>query len=447
MRFYIAHLQCAWIFLGAIGCQPPDDIHETGDATGVAGTSGDTTTGVPAGCGDGVVVAPEACDDGNALDGDSCNSDCRISGSRIWCRAEVGDEGQGGGNVGRALAIDGEGDVVVVGTAYDSGTGEDAAVVVKYTSDGSLRWTRPLPGEARALGVVIRADDSIVVSTDQRMYQVSAAGEVTHTGPILGEWSFDYDGLAISPAGTIAFAANSVGPEPRGVIGALRDDLSVRWSRPVDDLGAKTEARTIAAGPNRRWLVGGTVVVKSIEHGDTGVQEITEGFVRTYDAEGELVWSRRIASPDASYGYALTAVRPGATDQVVTLGILTNNTIVDAPNLVLTIVGPTGDIVAQETLATDQLAVYGRDLVVPEGGGSIVAGTNWPADDSPSHGFVDRYDGAGELLWSFRSALVPGRGSDFTAMREDAGGDLVVTGLQILESAPATKLLVCKISR
>lgn len=415
---------------------------ETSSSSG-GSTIGSTDDEV--GCGDGTVVAPEECDDGNLNDGDGCNSDCQLSGSVVWCKAEIGDD-EGAGNLGRAVAVDSQGNAIVVGGANNGETGVMQAVVVKYAGDGTLLWTQALPGEPWTMGVVVRSDDSIVVSTEAQLVRMSSAGEITASSPVLEEFSFDDNGLAISSAGVIAFAANLTGPEQRGAIGVLNDDLTVRWWQKAEDQAANTAARAIVADPDGNWLLGGTVVVETIDNGDTGLHEITAGILRKYDPEGSVRWSRTLPSPDEQYGYALTAVRLGADDETVVLGHLENAGL-SAPNMVLTAIAADGKIVEQTIVANHENSVFGYDLVVTNGGERIIAGRKLMADASPSPGFVERYSASGELRWSFLNRLVPTRASSFGALRADGTGDLLAVGSQVLEDAPHSRMLVCKIRR
>src|SRR5690606_7933085 len=283
LAFVIA---CTSLLPGGCAVQEGKELAGTSTSStggGSAGESGSGSTGLLAGCGDGAVVAPEACDDGNTLDGDACNSDCQISGSLAWCKAEIGD---GSNNIGLAVATDSAGNAIIVGHANDMGLDGDAAIVIKYAGDGSLLWTRTLTGELYAVGVVAHADDSIVVATETRLFALTAAGEITYSGPSNEAFVFQDNGLGISAQGKIAFAANICGLEPRGVVGALHDDLTVAWSREVNDLAASTQSWAIVADLAGSWLLGGTVVVDTIDQGDAGIREITEGFLRKYDADG-----------------------------------------------------------------------------------------------------------------------------------------------------------------
>jgi len=223
------------------GCAQPKGHDQDPTSTSSTG-GGSASTGLPPGCGDGAILAPEACDDGNVLDGDGCNSDCQISGSLAWCKAEVGDGGPGGDNIGLAVATDHEGNAIVVGHVYDGELDDNVAIVLKYSGDGSLLWKQTLAGELHAGGVVARSDDSIVVSTDRRLFALTAKGEITYSNPMFETFGFQWNGLDISAEGTIAFAANT---NDVGVVGALNSDLTPAWSHEVNDLGART-----ALGPS-----------------------------------------------------------------------------------------------------------------------------------------------------------------------------------------------------
>jgi len=131
----------------------------------------------------------------------------------------------------------------------------------------------------------------------------------------------------------------------------------------------------------------------------------------------------------------------------VTLGILTNNAVIDAPNMVLTTFGEEGQLIEQLTLPSSDLAVYGRDLVVTPAGDRIITGTKYPGSPDPAYAFVSRHSPSGAERWNFRSALIPTRAAGFTALDGGVTGDLFATGLQRQEKATLSKILICRIRR
>jgi cysteine-rich repeat protein len=119
-------------------------------------------------CGDGVVNGPEACDDGNPQDGDGCNVDCVESGSEVWTRGYGGEDA--GNARARGVAVDGSGNVIVVGEEFV--VGQNANVWLrKYTPDGEVLWSRgwdgPSSGDDIAYAVAVTPEDDYVVTGEQ----------------------------------------------------------------------------------------------------------------------------------------------------------------------------------------------------------------------------------------------------------------------------------------
>lgn len=445
LRFAVV-IACTFVSAGA-GCKPHGD-EETGDVSGSSsmGTGdGSSSAGTQDRCGDGVVVAPEACDDGNQLDGDGCNSDCQISGSQAWCKAEIGDDG--GTTIGNSVAVDSEGNVIVVGYAFSAEAQARQALVAKYTHAGELAWTRRLPSAADGNGVLVRADDSIVASTiEPHLFHLTSSGELAQTLPLPDTFALADNSLTQSPTGMIAFAANTLGGERRAVIGALNDDLSLAWTQVIDDLGDKIDAYAIAPDLEGNWLLGGAVVLETFVTGEALI-EVTGGFVRKYDRQGGLVWTQPLLSPHDKVGLIITAIRPGAANEAVVLGVYANQGELGADPMLATI-SSEGQLLEQVAVPHAESALVVRDLVLTPNGDRILAGTIWPADPmSHLQAFTARYSPDGSLQWLFHNTLVPDNASGFDALREDAAGDLFATGVQRVGPGSEDRILICKIRR
>lgn len=449
LRFRAAVVITCTLLAVTDGCKP-NKGEDTGGSTGASTSSSgeNSVTGSPDGCGDGTLLTPEACDDGNHIDGDGCNSDCQISGSLVWCTAELGDDGPGvsGGN---SVAIDGEGNAIVVGMAFSAKAQGPEAIVAKYTPAGELTWTRILSGASAGEGVVIRADDTIVVGTSAPLlFHLDPSSLIKQVVPLPDTFALDKNSLTQASSGVIAFAANMVTADPRGVIGVLNDDLSLAWTQVVDDQDAKTEAHAIAPDFDGNWLLGGHVVVETIDMGDAGTWEIPGGFVRKYDRNGGLIWTQPVLSTDDSLGIIITAIQAADANEAVALGIYTANTALSAPNMLLVSINADGKLNEQLTLDNSDLAMYGRDLLLAPNGDRIATGTLWPGDpEIPAYAFIRRYSASGSLQWSFRNGLMPTSSSGFTGLSYDATGDLFATGVQRGTDAGQDRVLLCRIRR
>lgn len=152
-----------------------DGVHNLGEACDDGdfdNTDECTEYCLAAACGDGYVQQGngETCDDGNQIDGDGCNVDCFNSGDTVWEVTVDGDDHLG--DDGHAVAVDGAGAVVVVGST--GVTGEDTNIyLLKFASDGAEVWQRDVSGVGPDFGydVATNSANEIVVTGT---YHVSA---------------------------------------------------------------------------------------------------------------------------------------------------------------------------------------------------------------------------------------------------------------------------------
>src|SRR5690606_3310061 len=84
------------------------------------------------------------------------------------------------------------------------------------------------------------------------------------------------------------------------------------------------------------WLLGGAVVLETFVTGEALI-EVTGGFVRKYDRQGGLVWTQPLLSPHDKVGLIITAIRPGAANEAVVLGVYANQGELGADPMLATI--------------------------------------------------------------------------------------------------------------
>jgi len=115
-------------------------------------------------CGDGYLQDGEGCDDGNQDDGDGCNKDCYLSGGTVWTGTFNGADNDD--DVGRAVATDGSGAVVVVGSTVVVGEDSNILLWKVSTADGAEVWSRDIVGLGPDIGydVAVSSNDEIVAT-------------------------------------------------------------------------------------------------------------------------------------------------------------------------------------------------------------------------------------------------------------------------------------------
>ena len=231
------------------------DQDTTATPTGESGqdTSGsDSETGetgdVPVTCGNGRPDDGEECDDGNDVNGDGCNVDCVESGSVVWQSLF-----EGGDMEATALAVNEDGEVMVLGNS--------------------------------------RASDDVFYADWRRLF--ASDGEVVATGPTGG---FDASRIAASgddwviahlvQASMFPGEQDPLGREAYGSFGIARvDNLFVsEWST---ELANTREVGAIAALEGGGILLSGSV----LNSGNFFVYE-HDGFIAGYNNGGSLAWER-----------------------------------------------------------------------------------------------------------------------------------------------------------
>lgn len=200
------------------------------------------------------------------------------TGAHVWSHTFGGTDD----DAPNAMAIDGDGNVVVTGTYYgtfDAGSGPlkaqglTDAFVVSYDRAGAVRWAKTLGGNGY--------DTGIGVATD-------AKGNVMVTGNF--KQAADMGGGRMS---AIGFADAYV-----AVFGA---DGAHKWSRqiggPVESVGWKAAFD----GDGNALVLGGfrgTIDAAGTKLKCAGGQDM---FLVKYDAAGQQQWAKQLGGPDDEY--------------------------------------------------------------------------------------------------------------------------------------------------
>jgi beta-propeller repeat-containing protein len=202
------------------------------------------------------------------------------AGNEVWTR-QFGSEGDEGG---RGLALDAQGNVLVVGSTDRTLPGETSAggydvYVRQYDGAGNELWTQQFGSAADDYGVAVAVDPSgqalVVGSADRALPGQSSAG------------------------GTDAFlrSFDATGTE--------------RWTK---QFGTKTidDAWAVAIDP-----AGNAYVVGSTEQNLPGQQSAgkSDVFMRQYDAEGNEIWTRQFGTEERDLAFAVAV--DGAGPRIV----------------------------------------------------------------------------------------------------------------------------------
>lgn len=202
----------------------------------------------------------------------------------------------------QAVAIDAEGDVLVVGYANVTAAGRDA-VLRKYTPDGTAVWTRTYGGDA--LGHDLAYD--VTTTTNGSLYVVGYEtvdgegrnmwlGKYDTDGNLL--WSRGYNGIASLDDQLVGVTA---GPDDEVYVCGYESSVDIPWHSFVrrydadgniqwtdEFLGETAEGAHcygIALAPNGDLVTTGGEI-------DTMIRDV---MLRRYTGDGEIRWGRHIA--------------------------------------------------------------------------------------------------------------------------------------------------------
>ncbi len=244
----------------------------------------------------------------------------------LWL-ATSSDGKAGGNDAGHAVAVDSEGNVLVAGSLLSVLPADTDALVRKTTAVGEEVWTRTYAGLAGldddAHGVAVDSEGNVVVvgavwenagrMTDAWIAKYDADGAELWSDTFDGsESTFDAAyGVAVDDAGNVLVAGTTDESPPS--TGCATADVWIRkydpegtelWTRIVDGpQGANDGARGVAVDS-----AGNVVVAGEIDYGPRADGIDSRLWVRKYDPEGAEIWTDTFDTEgvrDYAYGVAV----------------------------------------------------------------------------------------------------------------------------------------------
>ncbi len=345
-------------------------------------------------CGDGVVQATESCDDYNQDACGSCNASCSGAGTGPPCGTHAWSKqfGDGADQVGRAIANDAQGNVLLTGALegsadFGGGTltsaGGTDAFVVKLDANGNHLWSKRFGDGAEQEGRAIAVD---------------AAGNVLVAGNFSG--SADFGGGALTSAGATDLFVVKLDGSGNHV-----------WSKRFGDDKAQDLSGGMVVDAASNVLIGGDFRGAL----DFGGGALTSAgghdlFMAKLGSDGQHVWSKRFGDGSDQYAKALGKDNSGAP---IITGIFVGN--LDFGGTVLN--NPSGWVIYAAKLGADGGHLWSKRFgnATPQGvagdasGGTFIVGdfkdnTQFGGNTLNSAGsydiFVVKLDANGAHLWS-----------------------------------------------
>ncbi|TVR97545.1 MAG: hypothetical protein EA416_00535 [Trueperaceae bacterium] len=239
----------------------------------------------------------------------------------------------GTGSVDAALGVatDANGNVYIAGFTLGSLQGTNAggadAFVRSYDGEGTLRWTRQFGTSSDDIAFGVAADASghiYVAGRTAGALEGSSAGNFdafvrSYDADGILRWTSQFGSSSIDGAAGVAtdatgnvYVAGFTQGALEGANSGMEDafvrsydgDGGLRWTRQFGT-GSGTEAFGVAADPTGNVYVAGATG-GDLEGGGAG---IVDAFVRSYDGDGELRWTRQFgtSSSDRALGVATDA--------------------------------------------------------------------------------------------------------------------------------------------
>jgi uncharacterized delta-60 repeat protein len=239
-------------------------------------------------------------------------------GREIW--TVLDPAGPETGVLASGIAIDGAGNIAVVGSDFSIEEEAWDILVRRYAPDGSLLWTRTHAGTGgladMGVGAACDADGKVVAvgyvgkavpDGDERQMTLDAwvaaydsAGEQlwqqTHDGPgAANDAALD---AAIAEDGDILVAGyeSTAGEESDVWLRRYDADGETIWTRTHDGPGEGTDRGTsVTIDPDGNILLSGHIDVP---------EEAWNALVRKYDPDGDLIWARTYDGEDGVFDAA-----------------------------------------------------------------------------------------------------------------------------------------------
>lgn len=404
------------------------DIGEACDDGNLADDDSCVADCVLATCGDGLVYAGiEDCDDGNQIDGDGCNSDCLPSGELLWSQTI---DRQGGTDVGRSVAIDANGEIVVVG-AFSTDSGPDA-LVARYSPGGELIWSQTYPGEGNAAdeawAVAFASDGDLVVGGYQTAKDKGGAdgwvaridgdaGELIWARQIVGSsgGADQIRGVLVDDDGTIV-VDGFVGSEQTGrdvYVARFDADGAEIWWKLLDGVGGDDRAFDLGRSGDGNLLVCG-------QRSD-GMQ--LDAWTMILSSNGTTLWDQVWDS-----GASKQEIAHGCSSNEAGTVYVTANEFADGVyRHWILIYNAEGELTLSQSYADEDGSEYGRSIAFGGDGNIVLVG----ADSAPGQGtnlMVRKHRSSSELLWQFSIAGAGMFGDVAFDVAIGPSGQVIVTG-------------------
>lgn len=339
------------------------------------------------------------------------------SGDLLWSRLKDGLRESD--DVPTQLVVDGEGHVIVAGTATRSG--RDSLLTVAYDAAGVELWARTFRNPAyrsnRAQGLAVGADGHVVVVAEVSNGSLKTTALVAYDaiGSLL--WAREHGlapsrgAVAMAPGGVLAVAGQSTGFGFHDFLTVAVDAAGNElWARSRDGIeNLDDSARALVVDGNGRFVV-------------TGISATTGSALDimtvAYDVAGNELWATTKVGPNDEQPWSIAADPSG---NVYVLGASGSG----SPTSAVFVSYDSAGVERWATTATDGAggSFHLYDVVWSVDGSVIATGSYSGATPGNARAVAMKYDtDTGAEIWSRIRTTAPGNNEQLSALAASATG-------------------------
>jgi uncharacterized delta-60 repeat protein len=376
-----------------------------------------------------------------------------------------------------AIAVDGSGNVYITGSTFSSGAGNYDILIAKYNTSGTIQWQRTLGGASSDQGYGIAVDGSgnlyIIGSTtssgaggqDVLIAKLPADGSLTGT---YGAFTYATSGLTNATSSLTAATSTLTASTPYWWIATLGGALEEQaYSIAVDGSGnVYVTGYTFGSGAGNsdvlivKYDTSGTIqwqrtlgganqdggygiavdgsgnVYIAVYTGSSGAGN-ADVLIAKYDTSGTIQWQRTLGGASNDYGFGIAVDGSG---NVYVTG-LTESSGGALANVLIAKYNSSGTIQWQITLGGANQDV-GYDIAVDGSGNAYIIGYTASSGAGNSDVLIVKYDTSGTIQWQ---RTLGGVSDDVgRSIAVDGSGNVYISGYTTSSGAGGADVLIAK---
>jgi len=356
------------------------------------------------------------------------------SGDTVWTRTYNGNAGLN--DKGMDVCTDNEGNVYVTGFAQFEGKGNDA-VVLKYSTDGTLLWVKQFSSasiSADDAGTTITVDDSrnVYVTgyttssdgfTDIFVMKIAPSGEVLWTKTEDGQFHFNAagNGIAVSGTGTIYVTGYFSSSASNSNIAVVKYNSAgnLEWSKEINGEGNNED--------NAWGIVVDDVDIVYVTGYTTALLNNIDCYTASFNSAGTLLWSKTFNGSGNQTDKAWGIVVDSDRSVYITGQTTSNNSNTDFLTIKYSSNGAIQWNSVYNGTGNQEDVSIGIDLL-PNENNLVVTGKSWGTSNNFDFATVKYNSGNGTQSQVNRYSISSNTQDIPTDIKSSKNGHVIVTG-------------------